>query len=414
MTKRMRAGLVTWLLLAGAWLMWVAAGTQPEPVAAGRWVEVKPMLLENRLGLIGRIEAARQVVLAAPFDGVIARLAAQEGEQVKKGQPLLALDTGQLDIQLRQAQAELLKAQAAESALRQWAQGPEVLRARRTLSGAQARLRDLLAEEADTRRLFDQGIVARVELETATRQLQGQRQEVEVARDELDTVLARGNGEERRIAGMELANAQARLRQVQDSRSLRVLKAPFAGVLLRAQGADGTPLQALEQGAAVVRGQGLWRLVDPAQYRVISQVEEADLHALREGMPVEITGEGFGGRVLQGRIEAIGVQGKASDTPGAGAYYPVKVAVEPGSEGPRLGMSARLGVITWRNEQGVAVPAEALRRGENGEVYVVYRRDPQALVRRVVVTEGVAVVQGVEVMGLEAGWVELQGGGASF
>ncbi|NDL66027.1 HlyD family efflux transporter periplasmic adaptor subunit [Acerihabitans arboris] len=78
--------------------------------------------------------------------------------------------------------------------------------------------------------------------------------------------------------------------------------------------------------------------------QVLTRVEETDLHQLQEGMPVQITGDGFAGQTLYGRIAAIGMQSNSTD--GQSAYYDVTVSVDtPLSDlhqGIRLGMSAQL------------------------------------------------------------------------
>ncbi|MBQ5459847.1 MAG: biotin/lipoyl-binding protein, partial [Rhodocyclaceae bacterium] len=121
------------------WQPWqkILQQTPPPEEPAGTWVQVAPQLLEQRLGLAGRIQAASQQTLVAPFDGMVREVLVQEGERVSSGQPLIQIDSEQLDIQLRQARAELLKAQKSAKRLRNWSRSPEVSRARRAASAEQ-------------------------------------------------------------------------------------------------------------------------------------------------------------------------------------------------------------------------------------------------------------------------------------
>ncbi len=100
--------------------------------------------------------------------------------------------------------------------------------------------------------------------------------------------------------------------------------------------------------------------------------------------------------------------------PVAGARYDVLVTVAtPSAEQRqrlRLGMSARLSVVTYRNEHGIAVPAEALHTDEAGNSYILFRQDADSAPQRRTVVPGVAVPQGVEVKGLPdegPGFVEI-------
>ena len=115
------------------------------------------------------------------------------------------------------------------------------------------------------------------------------------------------------------------------------------------------------------------------------------------------------GQALAGKVRRIGLQ--ARDDAGQGAWYDVLVELdaprEPTELGLRLGMSAQLTVRVHRTEQGGAVPAQALRVDEAGRDYVRYRSAADGPERRVAVTVGIAVAQGVEVQGLQAGYVQV-------
>ena len=129
-------------------------------------------------------------------------------------------------------------------------------------------------------------------------------------------------------------------------------------------------------------------------------------------MPVEITGEGFKGLTLCGHIVRLGTQGASIDRYRGGTAYEVLVAIEPLSPAQqqqvRLGMSAQLSIVTYRAE-GFALPAEALQCDEGGSYFVVHRRSVDAPPAKLAVKTGHAVPQGVEVFGIEAGFVELSG-----
>lgn len=379
--------------------------------ADGNWVAVVPQLLENQLGLVGRIEASSHMTLAAPFDGVIKELNVTPGQQVERAQRLLTLDTTQLDIELRQALADLLKARRTVQELQNWAHGPEVARGRRTLSTAQLSLSDTESKLADTRALLARGIVARMEVDALQQQLKMQRLDLQAARSELAETEAKGRGEYREIADMELANAQARHQSLSHMHSMREIVAPFAGVAIRpATRSNEADTVKVQVGARVTQGTPLYELVNHEQLQASAQVDEVDLHQLGLGQQVSVSGDGFAGLTLSGRIEAIGVQGHAADTPGAGATYDVLVAIDVPDpqqrQRIRLGMSARLAVITYRNAQAIAVPPSALRRDAAGQTVVRFRPTLQQPAREVPVTVGQAVATGVEVHGLEAGFVE--------
>ncbi|TBV17342.1 RND transporter [Stutzerimonas kirkiae] len=388
------------------------SGAETADSTAAQWLPAQPQPLENQLGLVGRIEAATRQTLSAPFEGVVQQVAVTEGQRVERGQHLLTLDTRQLDIQLRQARAELLKARRTVQEMRDWAHGVDVARARRAVTNAEFTVNNTESELADSRRLFERGIVARMEVESLEQQFRLQRLELTASQAELRAAQARGPGDNRQIADMELANAQACYDSLDALLAQRELRAPFAGIVLRPQKSDGPGAAvAVHQGQPVSQGAPLLELASLERINATARIEEVDLHQLSEGMDVQVTGDGFDGLTLRGRVLSIGAQAIVADVYGDGSAYEVIVAIDPlapeQQQSVRLGMSARLAVVTYRAESGLAVPAEALQQDQNGSTYVVHRKALNQPSRKVTVTPGRAVPQGVKVSGLEPGFVEL-------
>ncbi|RKS66122.1 HlyD family secretion protein [Photorhabdus asymbiotica] len=398
-------------LVVGTAIAYVFSPASTDISLPEQWVRVEPQLLENHLGLVGRIQAATSLTITAPFDGIIAEVGVIEGQRVKRGQPLLSLDTAQLDIQLRQALTELLKAQRAVQDLADWKNSQDVARARRALTNAQLSLNDTERKLTDTRVLFERGIVARMEVDTLEQQVKVQRLDLAAAKAELSAMFDKGTGENRQIADMELANAQARYQALQTQQVQRELVSPFDGIVVRPLVTESDKTLSIQKGTRVTQGAPLFGIINLEQVQAVARIEEADLHQLYEGMPVQITGDGFAGLSLQGQIKTIGVQGRSTESQGAGVTYDVLVAVDPLTpeqrQRIRLNMSAKLAIVTYRNEHGLAVPTDALRTGPDGQTFVIYRRELRDPVQQIRVTPRYAVPQGVEVIGLEAGYVEI-------
>lgn len=402
-----------WLIGGALFVMLVAIIIRDKPAATAsgsRWVHVQPQSLTNELGLVGRIESASQAIIAAPFEGVIKDIAIIDGIQVEQGQVLLTLDTTYIDIQLREALAAKLKAQRALQDLQHWSSSEEVSRARRAVANIQLALTDTQQKLTETRRLFEVGIVARMEVDALEQQLKMQQLDESATQAELRAALGRGGGENRQIAEMELANSQARYRAIQNQLKQRQIQAPFSGVIIRPKNVSGESVTTIQRGGRVTPGMPLFELVGLESIKAVARVEEADLHQLRKGMQVRVTGDGFEGTTLDGYVTSIGAKGAPSELSG-GITYEVAVSIPPltleQQDRIRLGMSARLTITIFHVANGLAVPPEALRRSNTGTTYVIYRHAENSPSHKVVVKAGRAVPQGIEVSGLEEGFVEL-------
>lgn len=405
MTRRLLL-LGALLVLCGVPLIFWLPVSESTVQHRARWIRVEPQLLESQLGLVGRIQAGRQYTLVAPFDGLIAALSVEEGQQAESGQTLMVLDTSGLEIRLRQAEAEVLKAREVFRQLQSWQNGPEVARARRVLDSARGTLAASQAALDDTRRLFERGIVARLEVDNLVQQVWAQRQGVVDAQQELVLTRARGEGDALRIAQMELANAQARWQALLQLREQRVLKAPFAALVTRVSVGAGRQQQRLQVGQQVTQGLPLVTLMDLGRLQVLAKVEQGDLGNLQAGMSVQVMAAG---RQFDGRVQWIAAQAREDE--GQGSWYDLLVAFDVPSEplglGLRLGMSAQLMIIVHRNERGIALPPEALRVDEAGQAHVIFRKADDQPERTVPVEVVASVAQGVEVSGLEAGYVRM-------
>lgn len=402
------AGLVGSVLVSAMGLL-IYSVAEPAVATTGSWLPIAPSPLVQRLGIAGHIEPGSLQILTAPFEGLVQDKLVIEGQQVERGQLLLRLNTDLLQIQLRDSLAELLKARRAVQELRGWAQGQEMARARRTLSTSELNLRDTDRKLRETMVLLARGIVPRMEVDALKQQAHVQRLDLKDAQTELKAVEKKALGEHRQIADMQLANAEAKYQALLSLEAQREVLAPFAGIMVRLPGnaadANARPVQ---QGARVNPGQTLFALANLEQLKVIARVDEGDINQIREGLPVDITGDGFGGILLNGSITTVGSQVLQPEFQGNGASFELAVSLPtltaPQQQRIRLGMSARLSIITYQNPAAIIVPPNAVNE-DNGQHFVNYRRTPDMAMRRVDISVGKATSEGVEVFGLFPGFI---------
>lgn len=92
-----------------------AAGGAPDPSAMVQPVEVmavQRMALSETVGLVGSIAANESAELRPEISGIIKEILFEEGTVVKAGQPLVKLDTRELDAQLAEAEARFALAES--------------------------------------------------------------------------------------------------------------------------------------------------------------------------------------------------------------------------------------------------------------------------------------------------------------
>jgi membrane fusion protein (multidrug efflux system) len=286
------------------------------PVTATTQV-VHPMQWSDELQALGTASARESVTITASVSQTIASVEFDSGQYVRKGQPLVTLVQGQ---------------QAAG------------------VAEAEANLRNAEQLYARNRRLADQQLIARADLDT-------QRAALEAARAQVATQRA----------------------AVAD----RSIRAPFSGVL---------GLRLVSPGSLVTPGTQITTLDDVSLVKVDATFPEAMLPLLQAGQRVRVRSDAWPGEVFEGRIAAVDAR-----------VDPVSRAIAIRAEVPnpdgklRPGMLLQVGVER-SSHQALAVPEIALV--QNGTQSSVFR-----------VEAGDKVVQApVRIGGTQDGLVEITEG----
>lgn len=207
-------------------------------------VRVEQRVLQSGPVLSGTLQARRAAAMRAEVQGAVLEMAVEQGQKVKKGQLLARIEDTSLQNQLI----------AARTAVRVARNGVQVAR----------------AEEQRNRKLSDEGVITKRDLERA--------------------VLARNQ------AQAQLSEAEARLALAQQQLSRTRIRAPFDGVVSERHASAGDIVQP---------GTPLYTVIDPTSMRLEASVPASQLSLLKPGARVDFNVGGYGERTFAGRIERI-------------------------------------------------------------------------------------------------------------
>ncbi len=333
-----------WLLLLVALLV-LAAGLG----AVGWRMFLRPVTVEvagvsSNVPLqvfgLGTVGADVQSGVGFKVSGVLARIAANEGDHVKAGQVLAQLGARDIRAQLAQARAGVLQARSA------------IDKAKADITAAQASLGNTKALAARRAALVKRGFASVEETETTLAAEQVATANVAVARAELDAAQA------------GFATAQAQQEFEAATLAHYTLRAPYdAWVVARN----------LNLGAMPVPGQAVFTLVDPRTIWVLAYVDERLAGRLRVGDPAEIVLRSEPDKRFAGRIARIEIQSDAVNEERL-----VDVAFDHLPPHIHLAEQAEVVITTGRLAHAVLVPQEAvgglagdLGQGGRGSVWTV-------------------------------------------
>lgn len=426
MTSRRRwwwiGGLVLLVLaLAGFWF-W-RQGTARSANPAERTAVVERGTLQVVVNASGRIEPARQVALTFGSPGLVTEVRVKIGDEVRAGEVLARLDTADLELNVRQAEASL---RSAEARLAQLKAPPRP----ETVKAAEAAYRNALAQylrlkntpspedkavaEANLKKAEvmlnraraayepvswrpDIGMLPQsLNLENATldyeiakatydRTVKGPSPEelaaawasVESAKAQLERAMSGPTEEEVAIAEAAVEQARAALEAARRSLEKAVLKAPFDGVVSSVN---------VTAGEIAPTGRPAVVLVDISAFQITVNVDEMDVARLRIGLPAEVTLDALPDVTLTGRVERIG---PAATTVEGAVAYPVIIVLDPTDAPVRVGMSANVTIRVEELTDQLLIPNWVVRIDQTtGQTYV-YRRTPDGNLERVNVRLGV-------------------------
>lgn len=243
----------------------------------------------------GTVEAT-EAQLGFQTPGRIEVVRVHEGDRVRAGDTLAALDRTELDARRAQAAAQLSAARSLLAELESGARSEERAQAREALRAASERLGDARRDLDRVRRLFEAGALsqeaydkARLGFEVA----QAQHDQAQQASQLVETGPRRERIDAQRAA---VQQAEAAVRQVEAALSNAVIRAPFDGVVTVR---DREPGETVGAGAPVLTVMNL----DERWVRIY--IREDRIGAVRLGQRADISADTYPGKTYGGAVSFI-------------------------------------------------------------------------------------------------------------
>ncbi|MFV5360231.1 HlyD family efflux transporter periplasmic adaptor subunit [Acinetobacter oleivorans] len=250
---------------------------------------------DNVLTLYGNVDI-RQVSLAFEQSGRIERLLVQEGDKVKAGQVLAALNTNALHIQAKQAQAQLKAQQEAIVKQDVGARPEEITQAKAQLASAQAELDktnknlqrlQILVSSTDGRAISQQ------ELDYAKSNKDSAEAAVREKQANLELIIKGARQEDREATKAQYEVSKANLDLINYNLTQAELKSPVNAVV-RAR------LQEVGDMTTAQKAVYTLALTDPKWIRVY--VNEQDLSSIKMGGTAQVIRDSDPNQPINGKI----------------------------------------------------------------------------------------------------------------
>lgn len=308
----------------------------------------------------GTVRARTSAAIAAKLMGYVREVMVQAGDHVRQGQLLVTLDTRDLDVSSRRAQAAR---EGVRTAVPEADSAVSATKANLDLAQATfGRMEELLQKKSISNQEFDEASARRKAAQAA-----------------YDTARAR-----RVQLNSKLAEVDQDVGATEVTRSYADVRAPFAGIVTA---------RSVEPGSLALPGTPLLTIEREGGYRLEASVDESHLGTIRVGQPVSVTLDSAD-RTLEARVSSI-----VPSVDAASRTYTVKIDL-PTLAFLRSGVFGRA-AFHLGSQSLLTIPAKAV--AERGQLQSVVVAD-NGVARTRLITAGKRANDRVEVLsGLNAG-----------
>jgi RND family efflux transporter MFP subunit len=290
-----------------------AAGAAPVKV-----YKVTRQRISEKVFATGVIEAWRKIVITPDVGGKIAAIHVREGEAVGQGRVLAELDTQAIRLQLKQAEAGFLVAEAA--------------------------LKDAMKNKERMERLKAENAVS-----------DQQHEQVMLAAE---------------AAAAQHAQAQAALNLARHALDVSIMKAPFAGVIASRNAEVGDVINPMMGGYSAAGEGGVLTLVDFSRVKITVEISQDEVMRLRRGQRALVRIPAFPGRDFEAEVSVVNLAASPLTK-----KFGVDVVADNADRALRPGTFGEVVFEVEAHEQAFVLPQNAVL--DNSYVFVV--RDGKAV-----------------------------------
>jgi HlyD family secretion protein len=373
---------VNWLrrhprLLLGAAILLGVVGFATVRKIQGPVVDVARVAagpIQHSIVVSGRVQAPNRVEIGSVITARVEKVVVEEGAVVSAGQPLILLETSELQASLAQARAAEASAQARLAAVRElnYPQSTDAV------AQAEAQFRFAEQEYRRNRELHGKGFISDARLQDAERQLA-------VARSQLESARTQAKAQDAR--GVQAREAATRLAEAIAARELAESK--FAQTTIRASVAGTVLIRTVEPGDIVSPGKRLLVINSAGETRLTAQIDEKNLPYLGIGQEAIASSDAFPDKTFTAVLYYVS---PVIDVNRGSVEARFRVAEPPPYLRADMTVSIDIGVA--RKERALTVPAEAVRESSNARSVQVVR---EGHVQSVKVETGVRTTSRIEI-----------------
>ena len=360
------------------------------PVVVAAAVEREVVGIQTFVGTISPLRVSQ---VGSAVDGRVVEFPVNDGDRVKKGQVLAQLLTGQVEIQLAGAKAELNFRRKALEELQNGTRPEEKAQAKARFQARQAAWDYAKARMERSQKLVARGAITDDQLQEIISLSHQAEQSYYEARSGLELAEKGPRAETIAQAAARVAVQEEEVRAIEDQLAKHTIRAPLDGYVVQ---------ENTEVGQWVAKAGLVCKVIKLDQVAVEIMVLETFYPALRLGLAATVETPAFPGKRFDAQVAVIIPQADSRSR-----SIPVKVLMDNQFDGDRPyfsgGMFARVALPVAPVGLSVMVPKDAVVLGGASPLVYVVDADPKNA------KEGTARIVPVELGAAEENLIAVKG-----
>jgi len=315
---------------------------------------VKKGSITNTISASGTVEPVSTVSLAFKNAEIIKNIYVKVGDHVTPSQALADQDSQNLELQLKQAEANLEQSSASMELLQNGSTQEELRQSEASVQMAQASYNQAKSNLERNQQLADAGAISKADLETAQISYANAEGNLIKAQEAYKTLQSGARAEDIKSAAAKLNSSQASLQMAKIDLSGSRMESPINGIVSEINGAVGQRATANNNSTS---GSSGFMVVISEALQIKAQVNEADIGKTEVGQKVEFTVNSFPNRTFNGQVSSIAPQAYTLSNV---QIYDIIIQIDNNQQGLKAGMPANINIIVDRHDNTLTISKGAV------------------------------------------------------
>ncbi len=384
--------------------------TVTTPAIEVETLTIKPQDIVKKINTIGSIQYKDKAIISSKVFGRVEKIYVEQGNKVKNGQALARIETYPLELQLKEATAELEKAKAncrlAEEKLMQAERTVEqrlkaIAKSKLELLDKYVTLKNTEDVLKKKEQLFKVGGITETELNSLKTNHHTIKTQFLQAKKDYETLVVGYRDSDIKKAGitipknekdknniliqintaMEKSECDAAKSHVQQvSTQIEIIKTNIKEATIVSPINGTVALRSIDIGEKVTDETNLFVIINTMQVYCIAQINEKDLLHIKTNQSVELTVDALENKKFNGKVSIISpILDQSSRT------AEIKILCNNNDSQLRPGMFARASIFTQTIKDAIIIPVSSIKESDTTNVFII--KNNLALQKKVTIQE---------------------------